>query len=207
MKELIVGHTKFSPDWCFGLIKQWFRRTNVSCLDDIAMVVDQSAKVNTPQLVGTQEGEILVPSYNWSEMLGPHFRKVKNIKTYHFCFDASMPGKVRVNCPLIVTKRHLISWSHRHGAHIKRLCHLMCSQRAYHSNDSGIYITILQSIASKSQERECARNPSNHYPPIPQMHHLDLHRHQDLLLPKKQGSALNVNKPATTLEVSINRLS
>ena len=27
---LIVGHTKFSPDWCFGLIKCQFQRTNVS---------------------------------------------------------------------------------------------------------------------------------------------------------------------------------
>ena len=94
---LIVGHTKFSPDWCFGLIKQRFRRTNVSSLDDIAMVVDQSANVNTPQLVGTQEGEILVCSYDWAGMLAPHFRKVKNVKTYHhFSFDSSTPGVIRV---------------------------------------------------------------------------------------------------------------
>ena len=37
---LIVGHTKFSPDWCFGLFKQKFRRTKVSCLDDIVKVVE-----------------------------------------------------------------------------------------------------------------------------------------------------------------------
>ena len=40
---LIVGHTKFSPDWCFGLFKQAFRRTKVGCLDDIARVVEESA--------------------------------------------------------------------------------------------------------------------------------------------------------------------
>ena len=92
---LIVGHTKFSPDWCFGLLKQRFRRTNVSCLDDIAAVVDRSASVNVPQLVGTQEGEMLVPSYNWAEMFAPHLRKLKNIKSYqHFRFDSSTPGVV-----------------------------------------------------------------------------------------------------------------
>ena len=32
---LIVGHTKFAPDWCFGLLKQAYRRTKVGCLDDI----------------------------------------------------------------------------------------------------------------------------------------------------------------------------
>ena len=98
---LIVGHTKFSPDWCIGLIKRQFRRTNVSCLADISTVVDKSATVNIPQLVGTQEGEVLMPTYDWAGMLGPHFRKLKNIKTYHhFQFEASTPGVVqlRVTC-------------------------------------------------------------------------------------------------------------
>ena len=95
---LIVGHTKFSPDWCFGFIKRRFRRTNVSCLADIATVVDQSATVNIPQLVGTQEGEVLVPTYDWAGMLGPHFRKLKHIKTYHhFQFEASTPGVVQLH--------------------------------------------------------------------------------------------------------------
>ena len=39
---LIVGHTKFSPDWCFGLLKQKFKRTAVNSLDDLVGVVDQS---------------------------------------------------------------------------------------------------------------------------------------------------------------------
>ena len=59
---LVVGHTKFSPDWCFGLLKQRFRRTKVGCLDDIAQVVNDSASTNVAQLVGTQEGEVVVQS-------------------------------------------------------------------------------------------------------------------------------------------------
>lgn len=31
---LIVGHTKFAPDWCFGLFKQRFRKCKVDCLDN-----------------------------------------------------------------------------------------------------------------------------------------------------------------------------
>ena len=49
---LLVGHTKFAPDWCFGLIKQKYRKTVVGCLDDIKEVVDNYAK-----LVGSQEGD------------------------------------------------------------------------------------------------------------------------------------------------------
>ena len=36
---LLVGHTKFSPDWCFGLFKQLYRKTKVGSIDDIAEVV------------------------------------------------------------------------------------------------------------------------------------------------------------------------
>ena len=94
---LIVGHTKFAPDWCFGLIKRQFRKINMSSLADIATVVDQSASVNVPQLVGTQEGQVLVPTYDWAGMLGTHFRKLPNIKKYHhFHFEATSPGVVQL---------------------------------------------------------------------------------------------------------------
>ena len=39
---LLAGHTKFAPDWCFGLIKQKYRRTLTSSLDDFAKVVKDS---------------------------------------------------------------------------------------------------------------------------------------------------------------------
>ena len=45
---LPVGHTKFAPDWCFGLMKQCFRRTKIGDLDDIANCVSLSSAVNVP---------------------------------------------------------------------------------------------------------------------------------------------------------------
>jgi len=32
---LIAGHTKFVPEWCFGLLKQAFRRHAVSSLQEL----------------------------------------------------------------------------------------------------------------------------------------------------------------------------
>ena len=61
---LIVGHTKFSPDTCFGLIKRLYRRTYVGCLDDISKVVSNSSVVNKPQVVGAQDGSTVVLMYN-----------------------------------------------------------------------------------------------------------------------------------------------
>ena len=92
---MMVGHTKFSPDWCFGLLKQRYKKTFVSSLEDIVAVVNGSADVNTTQLVGSQEGEVVVPTYDWTTFLGKHFRKVPKIKTYHhFSFSSSTPGMV-----------------------------------------------------------------------------------------------------------------
>ena len=97
---LIVGHTKFFPDWCFGLFKQAFRRTKVGCLDDIAKVVEDSAKVNHAQLVGDQDGSVIVPTYDWAGFFDSPFRQraLKGIKSmHHLTFTATKPGIVTVN--------------------------------------------------------------------------------------------------------------
>ena len=94
---LPVGHTKFSPDWCFGLLKQKFRKSEVNCLDDFVSVVHKSADVNAAQLVGTQSGDVIVPTYNWSGYFSVYFRKIPHITSqHHFFFTSENPGKVVV---------------------------------------------------------------------------------------------------------------
>ncbi|KAM9558754.1 uncharacterized protein ACWYII_010075 isoform 2-T2 [Salvelinus alpinus] len=101
---LITDHTKFAPDWCFGLIKQHFRKTRVNTLSEIAGVVKDStvAGVNIPQLVGLEDGMVLVESYGWQQHLTPYFRSLRQIKQYqHFSFDALEPdvvAKERLDC-------------------------------------------------------------------------------------------------------------
>jgi hypothetical protein len=77
---LVVGHTKFSPDWCFGLFKKRFRKTKVGSLADIARVVEESAKVNTAQLCGTEDGQVIVSTYDWKTDFSTKFRTVPHIK-------------------------------------------------------------------------------------------------------------------------------
>ena len=93
---LVVGHTKFSPDWCFGLFKRLFKRTKVDCMADIAAVVDNSALCNVSQFVHTEDSEI-VPTRDWPSFLLPHFKKIPNTKKYYqFHFASSTPGTVFV---------------------------------------------------------------------------------------------------------------
>lgn len=43
---LFIEHTKFVPDWCFGLLRQKYKRTKTGTLENIVAVVKDSASVN-----------------------------------------------------------------------------------------------------------------------------------------------------------------
>ena len=77
----------------FGLVKRRLRRERVSCLDDLAAVVEVSAESNVAELVGREDGTRNIPVYNWSEFLAPHFKKVPQLKSYHhMTFSSEAPG-------------------------------------------------------------------------------------------------------------------
>ena len=94
---LIAGHTKFGPDRCFGIIKKAYKVTYVSSLYEFARLVETSstAGINKAQLVGTHNGRVIVPVYDWSTFLGQYFKKFPNIKKiHHFRFSKENPGMV-----------------------------------------------------------------------------------------------------------------
>lgn len=100
---LLVGHTKFAPDWCFGLLKQKFKKSLVGCLDDLAHVVNQSAHFNSAQLVGQEYGTVLAPQYDWAGYFQEYFKRgaFDGIKTWsHLVFNSATPNiaKVRTSC-------------------------------------------------------------------------------------------------------------
>ena len=99
---LPVGHTKFSPDWCFGLLKQRLRNSKVDRSEDLVGVVEKSSSVNIAQLNGTQKGEVLVKTYNWEEILSPAFKKVPQIKRLHHFYIS----KTDEGIPLLKVKKH-----------------------------------------------------------------------------------------------------
>ena len=37
----------------------------MGCRDDIAAVIQRLAKVNVPQLFGRENGDVIVPTYDW----------------------------------------------------------------------------------------------------------------------------------------------
>ncbi|XP_070210181.1 uncharacterized protein [Littorina saxatilis] len=99
-----AGHTKFAPDWAFGLLKKCFRRSEVSCLDDLCEVVREStpvSHVNIPQLVGREDGSSLVNTYDWQTFLKPAFKRLPGmLKFAHFRMSHQHPGCVFVKMSL-----------------------------------------------------------------------------------------------------------
>ena len=94
---LPVGHTKFSPDWCFGLLKQQHKKTTNDCLDDSVAAVNKSTTPNVAQLVGTQDGSSVVNMYNWAKHYEQYTIKTasKGIQQmHHFWFTSAHPGKL-----------------------------------------------------------------------------------------------------------------
>ncbi|XP_072175269.1 uncharacterized protein [Diadema setosum] len=94
---MVAGHTKFAPDYGFGLLKKRYRASEVSTLQDIVDVVRSSSPsgLNVPVLVGDESGRQNVPTYPWQEFLSAHFKPIADVKKYHhFRFTSEEPGVV-----------------------------------------------------------------------------------------------------------------
>lgn len=116
---MLVGHTKFAPDWCFGLIKQKFRRTKMGCLEDIVRVVNESSVVNHAQLVGREDGTVIVAQYNWSDFFSRFFKRnaFTGIKSlHHLIFSEDKPGValVRERTDTEEKQLTLLTSAHKH---------------------------------------------------------------------------------------------
>ena len=86
-----AGHTKYAPDWCFGLLKKRFKRCEVHCLADLCHVVQTSTTkgINRAQTVGTGSGQEVVPIYNWQQFFDGYLKPFKGIKNFfHFRFTS-----------------------------------------------------------------------------------------------------------------------
>jgi len=84
---MLTGHTKFLPDGCFGLIKQRYKKTPVSCMADIAKIVKDSTRscgMNIPHVFGEDviDGEV-GRERKWCDFPADYFTPVPKIKTYH----------------------------------------------------------------------------------------------------------------------------
>ncbi len=91
---LIVGHTKFSPDGYFGLIKRHYRRSQVYTYDQLSDIVESSSKNGHNVCVRVSKNIASCVIYrDWSSWLSQYFAKLKGISTYHhFSVERTNPS-------------------------------------------------------------------------------------------------------------------
>jgi hypothetical protein len=96
---MVAGHTKFSPDSFFGLLKLKLQKSEVDNLDDLVQVVEDStvSKHNLSQTIFDKEGNRIVHFYSWTKFLTNYFKSVPHIlKQHHFVFSKDNIGSVEI---------------------------------------------------------------------------------------------------------------
>ena len=74
-----------------------YRRTKIGGLAVLASVVNSSATVNVAQAVGSMDGTVIVPTYDWTSFLAEHIGKCVGIKSlHHLRFPGNNKGHVFV---------------------------------------------------------------------------------------------------------------
>jgi len=96
---MVAGHTKFSPDGFFGLIKLKMRNSEVQNLSDLVQVVSDSTigGFNTAQTIYDSNGQQQVYFYKWTEFLNKTFSRVSQIlQQHHFEISSEALGKLNI---------------------------------------------------------------------------------------------------------------
>ncbi len=93
---LVVGHTKFSPDGYFGLIRHRYRRSKIYTYEQLVKVIEESSpnKHNVCQLY-SDNNQPTVVYRNWSDWLAQYFKVIPGITSYHhFKINADERGLI-----------------------------------------------------------------------------------------------------------------
>jgi hypothetical protein len=94
---MLVGHTKFSPDAYFGLLKKQYRRSRIYTYRQLIDIINSSTVkgCNVCHPYRENDGSASFKYRAWSKWLAKYFRKLAGISNYHhFSMDSGNPGVV-----------------------------------------------------------------------------------------------------------------
>ena len=87
---MLVGHTRCFVDGNFGLLKRFYRRSDIDTVQQLQEMVNNSSQNNVVQMYPWEWRA-------WDKMLDGLFKPVKGIRRYqHFTFCDSQKGNVSV---------------------------------------------------------------------------------------------------------------
>lgn len=92
---LAVGHTKFSPDSHFGLIRQQYRNSQIYTYEKLSKVIEESASNGINNCHTLNKGEIIYR--DWTSWLSEYFKPVPHITDYqHFRLNSEEQGIITI---------------------------------------------------------------------------------------------------------------
>ena len=152
-----IGRTKFSSDWCFGLLKQHFNRSKVGCLDDIVWIVNESATPSVAQLVVSQSGDVIVSSYFEETTVKTALKGITWMHCFHFS-QATLQKWTYATLMMTGKSSNYLDFSWRPSNLPQQLVPPGLSLE----RDSSIYMTILGSSVLKTAETWFAQSQHSH---------------------------------------------
>ena len=102
---MLVGHTKFSPDAYFGLLKKKYRRSSTYTYRQLIDIINTSTvkECNVCHPYRDDDGIASFRYRTWSKWLEKYFHNLPGITGYHhFSMDSSHPG-------VVIAKRYIDS--------------------------------------------------------------------------------------------------
>jgi len=91
----VAGHTKFGPDYGFGIFKRLYHHAEVNSIKDVCQLMEKS-KLLIAEPVGTEQGEVQIPRFDWQDKFSSMDKTAEMNKFHHFLFDSNKPGVVSV---------------------------------------------------------------------------------------------------------------
>ena len=89
---MMVGHTRCFVDGNFGLLKKFYRSSDIDTVQQLEEMVNKSSRNNIAQMYNWEWRE-------WDAMLNKLFRPLNGITKYqHFTFSNEELGKVTIKC-------------------------------------------------------------------------------------------------------------
>jgi len=89
---MIAGHTKFSPDRNFGMIKKRYRKSTIYSKEEFVRVAEESSSLNKVQCYEDGKG---FQYLDFKRKLEPYFIRLPNIAKYHHFFFSADNVKIK----------------------------------------------------------------------------------------------------------------
>lgn len=108
---MLTGHTKFSPDRNFGILKSKYAKANVNCLQDVVEIVNCSSpngfNFAIPSIDPTTKTRNITWA-RWDQFLKKSFKPIPGISKYHHFFfhcDGRITAKALASSDEIVIRK------------------------------------------------------------------------------------------------------